>query len=58
MGLEAHLVVGRRRRRRREKCVRERGSGLAFMLVLDGWESPALDPGVFWSLQFFAGPSL
>ena len=36
-GLDAHLVVSRsRRRRREEKCVRERGTETAFMLVVEG----------------------
>ena len=39
-GVEAHLVVSRSRRRtNEEKCVRERGSGLAFIVVLEGWYS-------------------
>ena len=39
-GLDAHLVVSRSRRRRcEEKCVRERGTGPAFMLVVEGRDS-------------------
>lgn len=38
-GVEAHLFERGGKRRRQEKCVRERGAGPAFMLVPEGRDS-------------------
>ena len=57
-GLEAHLIVSRRRRRRREKCVKERGSLPAFMLVVEGRDSLVPWPWGILQAAAFACPRL